>query len=166
MLSTVTPEMNNALDTTHTPDNNDKNIVSTSRSCAVTSEKSSVLDITHTPDNSNRRTVSLRRQISFVDDSQFCMFSNKTSCIKSSQDVVETVNTLQRNTSGVEPDNNSDSKPDNNDDSKQRSNKYVPMHIHDIYMGHVPPTFTEDAVNSYLRDIDIKHNTCVETTYP
>ena len=105
----MTPEMNNALDTTHTPDNNDKNIVSASRSCAVTSEKSSVLDVTHTPDNSNRRTVSLRRQISFVDDSQFCMFSNKTSCIKSSQDVVETVNTLQRNTSGVEPDNNSDS---------------------------------------------------------
>ena len=57
----------------------------------------------------------------------------------------------------VEPDNNSDSKPDNNDDSKRRSNKYVPMHIHDIYMGHVPPTFTEDAVHSYLRDIDIKH---------
>ena len=165
MLSTVTPEMNNALDTTHSPDNNDKNIVSTSRSCAVISEKSSVLDITHAPDNSNRRTVSLRRQINFVDDSQFCMFSNKTSCIKSSQDVVETVNTLQRNTSGVEPDNNSDSKPDNNDDSKsdnnddskRRSNKYVPMHIHDIYMGHVPPTFTEDAVHSYLRDIDIKH---------
>ena len=100
-LSTVTPEMNNALDTTHTPDNNDKNTVSASRSCAVTSEKSSVIDVTHTPDNSNRRTVSLRRQISFVDDSQFCMFSNKTSCIKSSQDVVETVNTLQRNTSGV-----------------------------------------------------------------
>ena len=54
------------------------------------------------------------------------MFSNKTSCIESSQDVVETVNTLQRNKSGVEPDNNNESKPDNNDDSKRRSNKYVP----------------------------------------
>ena len=148
-VSTVTPEMNNALDTTHTPDNNDNNIVSTSRSCAVTSEKSSVLDITHTPDNSDRRTVSPKRQISFVDYSQLCMFSNMTSCIKSSQDVVETVNRLQQNTSGFEP--------DNNDDSKRRPNKYVPMHIHDIYMGHVPPTFTEDAVHSYLRDIDIKH---------
>ena len=89
------------------------------------------------------------------------MFSNKTSCFKSSQDVVETVNTLQRNTSGVEPDNNNDSKPDNNDNSKRRPNKYVPMHIHDIYMGHVPSTFTEDAVHSYLRDIDTKHITRV-----
>ena len=35
-VSTVTPKMNNALDTTHTPDNSDKNIVSISRSCAVT----------------------------------------------------------------------------------------------------------------------------------
>ena len=125
-MSTVTPEMNSALDTTHTPDNNDKNIVSTNRSCAVTPEKSSVLNITHTPDYSNRRTVSLRRQINFVDYLQFCMFSNKTSCIESSQDVVETVNTLQHNKSGVKPDNNNESKPDNNDDSKRRPNKYVP----------------------------------------
>ena len=57
---------------------------------------------------------------------------------------------MQCNTSGVEP--------DKNDDSKRRPNKFVPMHTHDICcVGHVPPTFTEDAGHSYLRDIDIKH---------
>ena len=31
------------------------------------------------------------------------------------------------------------------------------MRIHDIYIGHVPKTFTEDAVHSFLRDIHIKY---------
>ena len=36
-------------------------------------------------------------------------------------------------------------------------NKHVPMCIHDMYVGHVPHTFTEDAVHSFLRDVNIEH---------
>ena len=31
------------------------------------------------------------------------------------------------------------------------------MCIHDMYVGHVPHTFTEDAVHSFLRDVNIEH---------
>ena len=92
-LCAVTSEKSSALDITHTPDNSDRKIVSTKPFDVTTEISNTDVDvtrtgITHTPDNSNRKIVSPRRQISFIDDSQFCMFS-----YENSQQIVETVNT-------------------------------------------------------------------------
>ena len=112
---------------------------------------SSTLNDTNTRDNNDRKAVATRRLISFVDYSQFCMFSRETSHkpARNNPDVVKEENTTQSKPPQVET--------KMKDDSRRRSNKYVPMHIHDIYIGHVPQTFTEDAVHSFLRDINIKH---------
>ena len=61
---------------------------------------SSTLDAAHTSDNNDRKTISTRRLISFVDYSQFCMFSHNNSHASAinSADVVKEENTMQNNT--------------------------------------------------------------------
>ena len=86
------------------------------------------------------------------------MFSRKTSHepANNSPDAVKDDNTGQRNAPRVET--------RMKDDSKRHSNKHVPMRINEIYIGHVPQTFTEDAVHTRdtpQRDINIKHITRV-----
>ena len=114
---------------------------------------SSTLDTADRPTrvNNDRKAVATRRLISFGDYSQFCMFSRKTSHkpAKNSLDAVKDDNTGQRNTTRVET--------RMKDDSKRHSNKHVPMRINDIYIGHIPQTLAEDAVQTFLRDINIKH---------
>ena len=112
---------------------------------------SNTLDDADTHVNNDRKAVSTRRLISFVDYSQFCMFSHKTSheTANNCPDVVKDDNTKQNNSPRVET--------KMEDDSRRHSNKHSPMPINDIYIGHVPQTFTEDAVHSFLRDINIKH---------
>ena len=109
------------------------------------------LDDADTHVNNDRKAVAARRLISFVDYSQFCMFSHKTSheSANNSPDAVKDDNTKQNNPPQVET--------KMEDDSRRHSNKHIPMPINDIYIGHVPQTFTEDAVHSFLRDINIKH---------
>ena len=110
---------------------------------------SSSLDDAHTRDNNDRTAVATRRLISFVDYSQFCMFSHKTSRKPAKNNPVVKENTTQSNAPRDET--------KMNDDSRRQYNKYVPMCIHDMYVGHVPHTFTEDAVHSFLRDVNIEH---------
>ena len=110
---------------------------------------SSSLDDAHTRDHNDRTAVATRRLISFVDYSQFCMFSHKTSRKPAKNNPVVKENTTQSNAPRDET--------KMNDDSRRQYNKYVPMCIHDMYVGHVPHTFTEDAVHSFLRDVNIEH---------
>ena len=58
---------------------------------------SSSLDEAHTRDNNDRTAVATRRLISFVDYSQFCMFSHKTSHKPAKNNPVVKENTTQSN---------------------------------------------------------------------